>query len=428
MAIVMAGKRKSTIRDQEKQAKRQASIRKGFAEAAELLGLTHLLEQFPHRLRQRLWNLPVGEPVVQADPSSVSHPSAAVIRTELQQHLRHASIALDGKRAYPVASVITFVAGLQLLLRWMQAPAEGALANRLAAEGFPVVEEFFKRYLSEALLNLIAEVRAGIAQHQRLDRQLITFSLCWQEMADGKLRTAIIFAVNQPQRIEVEVEGDRRTAFRCGGQFAVEPSIQWVAWPGSALGIEDSKMELPVYVQKHALHRLEERLREIGPAAAHFWLWSSLSEPTLVAKDGDHYTIEYRFLQWRLGYLMGRRVGDRVVITTFIFLTMQGSPEAELLRQTLRLQRRDIEYQGLDELRTFVGTDMLDDPVLQEIFRQCGCGHLAELRSMVVQRPAEYAAQLRKYLRLDDEKQLQALSRRLGRVLPTEDQPPALAA
>lgn len=66
MNMGTAGRRKSTIRNQEKQSKRLAAARRGFTEAVELLGITHLLEQFPHRLRQELWNLPVGEPVVQA--------------------------------------------------------------------------------------------------------------------------------------------------------------------------------------------------------------------------------------------------------------------------------------------------------------------------------------------------------------------------
>lgn len=72
--------------------------------------------------------------------------------------------------------------------------------------------------------------------------------------------------------------------------------------------------------------------------------------------------------------------------------------------------------------------NILDDPVLLEVFRQCGCAHLAEMRSCVGRSPQAYAAELRKYLRLDEEKRLQALSRRLGVSLPPGETLAARAA
>src|SRR6185369_8303135 len=91
----------------------------------------------------------------------------------------------------------------------------------------------------------------------------------------------------------------------------------------------------------------------------------------------------------------------RLIITTFLFLTMQGTPEAQRLARKLKLRRMDIEYQRLDELETFLNTDLRNDPLLAELFEECGCGHL--LRLNAAQPPSEegYARELRKYLRLD---------------------------
>jgi hypothetical protein len=55
---------------------------------------------------------------------------------------------------------------------------------------------------------------------------------------------------------------------------------------------------------------------------------------------------------------------------------MQGTPESENLYQLLRLRRPDIEFLGLDDFETLIGTDLLRDSEVADIFRQCGCADL----------------------------------------------------
>lgn len=93
--------------------------------------------------------------------------------------------------------------------------------------------------------------------------------------------------------------------------------------------------------------------------------------------------------------------GERVVLTTFLFLTMQGTPEYRLLGERLGLSRADIEYHRLDRAERFFQTDLCLDKDLAGRLGECGLGHLLEpagdfdpllLRGV--------AAELRKYLGL----------------------------
>ena len=152
--------------------------------------------------------------------------------------------------------------------------------------------------------------------------------------------------------------------------------------------------------------------------AVHFWMWASLRFPFITAAEGDRFTVEYRILEWRLGYLYARRTAEGIVVTTFVFLTMEGTPEARLLYDKLRLRRSDIAYQDLDKLATFTRTDLLDDPELRVILEQCGCGHLTGIKALLGQECRAYAGEFRKYLRLDEHRQRQNFSERLGLSLP----------
>jgi hypothetical protein len=78
----------------------------------------------------------------------------------------------------------------------------------------------------------------------------------------------------------------------------------------------------------------------------------------------------------RVGYLVGSRLADRVLIKTFLLLTMQGTPESQELYRRLRLRRPDIEYLGPDDIQTLATTDLVRDPEIARIFEECGCRDL----------------------------------------------------
>jgi hypothetical protein len=72
-------------------------------------------------------------------------------------------------------------------------------------------------------------------------------------------------------------------------------------------------------------------------------------------------------------------VPSQIVTNTFLFLTMQGTPEANALYERLRLKRPDITQHELDSLQTYLLTDIQKDQELIKVFESCGCGHLLKM-------------------------------------------------
>jgi hypothetical protein len=215
------------------------------------------------------------------------------------------------------------------------------------------------------------------------------------------LRVRIHAAPRQERHFKVD--GTRRLAYRCGGGF-IDEGVRWASWDARALGICGPKDRYDVYVQGHALDRLHERIR-IGPRhQVDDALVLSLDKPVIVEDRGRELLVEYRFFNYRLGYFVAERVEDAVLIRTFLFLTMQGTPEARRLYQKFGLSRPDVEYLDLDDLGCFLLTDLQNDPALAQMFAECGCGHLLdmtrpEFRSEVAQGTAR---RVREYLGMED--------------------------
>ena len=88
------------------------------------------------------------------------------------------------------------------------------------------------------------------------------------------------------------------------------------------------------------------------------------------------------------------------VSKTFLFITMQGTPEARRLWEELKLRRPDVEYYQLDRPETFLLSDLVLDPDLSAALGKCGLDHLLANRPMEFQWPFEKkcAQSLQKYL------------------------------
>jgi hypothetical protein len=84
-------------------------------------------------------------------------------------------------------------------------------------------------------------------------------------------------------------------------------------------------------------------------------------------------------MDYRVGYWCVRFDGQQFVADTFLFLTMEGTPEGDQLWRKLRMRRADRERTDLDKLPTFVASDIREDTELVDILTDCGCGDLFKL-------------------------------------------------
>jgi hypothetical protein len=83
---------------------------------------------------------------------------------------------------------------------------------------------------------------------------------------------------------------------------------------------------------------------------------------------------------------------------------MAGTPEFRLLQGKRRLARRDIEYEGLDRVETFMTPGVRAEKDLVKVLEECGCGSLLALKEgeFPHSRTANLAEELKRYLRLTD--------------------------
>ena len=175
------------------------------------------------------------------------------------------------------------------------------------------------------------------------------------------------------------------------------------------LGVLEAGVAFPVFIQQHALDRIFGPHGRFGNIGSYAWmfregLWESLKRPTirLSGQDDETFLVDFCLGKNKVGYFVGRLVANEVLIQTFLFLTMDGTPEGENLRQRLHLLRADKSYLGLDDIGTYGATDLKSDPELVHLLSECGCAHLFKLTPISGHLTTGYAAAVRKHLRLDE--------------------------
>jgi hypothetical protein len=213
----------------------------------------------------------------------------------------------------------------------------------------------------------------------RVDGPIVEMRLCCWLEPTPKVPAQFRLRRHEPLTRVVDHQGSRSSAYVCRSSSFLD-GLQSVTWNCQTLGIDGPNCELKVLISKHAIERLIERLPLIGfEALLHGWLVESLASPVLSPHRAGGYLVEYRMGEHRLGYLVAEIHAAFILIKTFLFLTMSGTPESALLRERIGAYRADLEYFKLDSFFTLVGTDIVRDPLLSRVLSECGCGHLLNL-------------------------------------------------
>ena len=177
------------------------------------------------------------------------------------------------------------------------------------------------------------------------------------------------------------------------------------------MGLSNDGKSYPVFVQRHALDNLYSNPKEAralfledGDWLVHDYLWQSLRNPKIRPMAGhlNKYLVEYWLNVHKLGYLVVERLDDAVLVKTFLFLTMNGTPEGDALYNKLKLRKPDKQSLELDRIQTFLFSDVQFDTELVNILGECGCGHLFRiLKEPPADRIASgYASRFRHYIGL----------------------------
>ena len=395
----MSADRKAKMKKQEERDRRQhAKWVDTYEKILPLVGAKDLFQRLPEATREGIRRLRFPSPEIcfgddfnQADERE--NVREAVARALHQFRFRtgdgHEIVAQDCFRV-----VFSLREAINLL---RVKPPDGSL-SLLVAQTRKKLGAVCDELVDKQLISLFLDMDLALAKFTRIDTVIYWYEPKYERVGPGKGLFIITLHKSPPDRIGILHNGERRRAFRCGASFG-PLGVKWVDVPASLFGITESG-NYPLYVQSHAIRNLHERVPISDGGFVHDAMWQSLNSPKVTQNHKGKYLIEYWFFDYKLGYFVAEVVEQSILVTTFLFLTMQGTPEAISLFDHLRLRRPDIEQLGLDSLENYLLTDLQKDSELASIFDACGFGHLLKMLRPETQPDWEssYARDVRKYL------------------------------
>ncbi|MFV0593526.1 MAG: hypothetical protein ACK5M7_19295 [Draconibacterium sp.] len=173
------------------------------------------------------------------------------------------------------------------------------------------------------------------------------------------------------------IDGHTRPAFRVGSYAYYKVYPEWILVKRSSFEKPTpfNNIEIPVYIQMHALNRLSERIDTLSRDCVELYVYLSFQNPVITFFRGK-ILVDYVYAQTKLGYLLVEIVDNVLLIKTFLLLTNQATPEGEKLKALTGLSKIDMQYWNIDRLSTFQKTDIEENEELKLIFSTAGCGKL----------------------------------------------------
>ncbi|HEV7301933.1 MAG TPA: hypothetical protein VGN72_21540 [Tepidisphaeraceae bacterium] len=370
-----------------------------FRAALGAVGLWDAFAAMPRLAQEQLMQRKFADPVVEFD-ASVPEEDATAIRPAIEARLREAAVdatagSLKVRDYYAILTLCRLLAEQPLNPR---TPDE---VRRFFAQALPVLQEVERTQHLPIARAMFEAVHAPVVGRSRLDGRLFTAPLEFRTTPAGKRQVRIVVRATDPQMRYVTLDGERRPMYRVT-TASPHDHLQWLSWTAEQFGKSPGAPERPVYVQSHALRALQQRanLPAIAPYL-HAWLCHAMEEAKVIDRIGDDLLVELRVDKYRFGYFVVSVLPDLIAVRTFLFLTMEGTPEARNLRRELNLSRRDVDWLGLDNLNAFTQTDLRNDQELRRMLKRCGCGHLFKMdEEHFSPEPKPFATEMRKYLRL----------------------------
>lgn len=247
----------------------------------------------------------------------------------------------------------------------------------------------------------------GLARFNRVDAGIFTVGGGFIRLNCQPRPRLVVYLNHHPaQKIHLESDRGVETLYRAAAQEVPARGMSglWIDWPPSVFGGAGNGKDYPVYAQAHVFHQLEARLDLPWLAdLLHYHLGLSLRAPKIIPVGADEYLVEFRVNRHEVGYLVAVRMGEMVVVKTFLLITMLGTPEGDRLGSKLGVQPADLRTLDLNRLSTYFNSDVRTDPVLTRLLREAGCGDVFAVGGPSAPAVLEArAAEIREYLGLPE--------------------------
>jgi hypothetical protein len=242
------------------------------------------------------------------------------------------------------------------------------------------IDEFERNHLPEVFARALWPLDQIVYDHLRVDEQIVWYKIESILNCSNRTVTRVIIGKKKPALVSLTVSEGVRKAYPCEC-LGLAGGLRQLTWNPEELGIGPAVRDLPVFVGKHAIERLHERV-PLAPflSILHKMMCDAIEEPTLLRGQATgEYLVPVGGQGRKVGYFVAEVRDEFVYLRTFLFLTMQGTPEADCLREKLRLSRSEIEYYKLDNYFTFTMSDLGQDAELREALAQCNCAHLLDI-------------------------------------------------
>jgi len=218
-------------------------------------------------------------------------------------------------------------------------------------------------------------------------------------------RNVIIHIVNV-KSTNFKFESISRPAFRVGFP-QTNNGIHWLTLAPTAWGskAKNADQRLDVYIQSHAINRMQERIDGLPlPMCIINLFISFLNNPKVLVRDKD-LLIEFKIEGLKIGYVVATVQNNIIVIRTFLFITFNGTPEGRKLSEITGLGKLDKKYLAIDKLSSFYSSDIRDNPLVADIFSRAGCADLLEAEKIKIMINSKFESsfssmQMLKYLNL----------------------------
>ncbi len=178
----------------------------------------------------------------------------------------------------------------------------------------------------------------------------------------------------------ISINGHRRSIYKVGLPSNANVH-EWAKVDASLLGNHYSgeKKKLDVYIQAHALKRMEERLDGMGAFSRNFMLAITFPHLKSLEPYKGYLLIPIEPGEVRVGYLFCNVIDEMLVIRTFLFITHSATPEGDRLKEFTGLNRSDISYWKIDRLSTLFKIDEEHWPELLKLFELVGIKNIQNL-------------------------------------------------
>ena len=184
------------------------------------------------------------------------------------------------------------------------------------------------------------------------------------------------------QSINVTIDGIKRPAFRVGFTNNGE-GMKWVYINYEDIGISGlpHSGKMPVYIQHHAMNRLNERLDCVQNSGLLISLVDSIQFKKKIVHYRGRCLMEYYYGEKKIGYFVIDIIKERIaIIRTFLFLTHSNTPEGDILHDLIGFEKSDIQYLNLDKLSTFANSGLKNNNRVVDLFSKAGCQSLLSLK------------------------------------------------